>query len=277
MSGNRTVVALAVLMVSVVCLPRAQQAQPAFEVLSILPHKTIESGGSLKFLPGGRFQGTNVYVLALIQTAFGNGRPLPPEQIDGGPAWIRFDRFDVVAKTSVVVESEASYYRQLPAMLRPVLEERLHLKTHWERRELQVFTLVLAHKDSLGPHLRHATCMPRPETIGVSDRSSREGQPLCKPSTVATGMIDGAGISMSSLVSALSSGLSRVVVDRTGLDGAYDMELRWTPDSLGQSSGDANTPSLSTALEEQLGLKLDSTHASVDVLVIDHVEKPTPD
>jgi uncharacterized protein (TIGR03435 family) len=90
-------------------------------------------------------------------------------------------------------------------------------------------------------------------------------------------MIDGAGISMSSLVSALSSGLSRVVVDRTGLDGAYDMELRWTPDSLGQSSGDANTPSLSTALEEQLGLKLDSTHASVDVLVIDHVEKPTPD
>jgi uncharacterized protein (TIGR03435 family) len=90
-------------------------------------------------------------------------------------------------------------------------------------------------------------------------------------------MIDGVGISMSSLVSALSSGISRIVLDRTGLEGAYDVKLTWTPDFVRQGNGDVNTPSLSTALQEQLGLKLESTRGPVDVLVIDYVERPTPD
>jgi uncharacterized protein (TIGR03435 family) len=261
-----------------VCLLQAQQAQPTFEVVSIRPHTTLESGGSLKFMPGGRFQGTNVYVLALIATAFRKDRPLLPAQIEGGPDWIRFDRFDVVAKANAVVDNEANYYRLLPAMLRPVLEERFRLKTHWETRQHQVFALVLARKDgSLGPQLRHATCAPRPETIGLNDTISRDGQPICKASTVAAGMIDGVGISMSSLVSALSSGISRIVLDRTGLEGAYDVKLTWTPDFVRQGNGDVNTPSLSTALQEQLGLKLESTRGPVDVLVIDYVERPTPD
>jgi uncharacterized protein (TIGR03435 family) len=278
MKTIRPLAASAVLIVSVACLLHAQQAQPTFEVVSIHPHKTLESGGSLKFMPGGRLQGTNVYVLALIATAFRKDRPLLPVQVEGGPDWIRVDRFDVVAKTNAVVDNEANYYRLLPALLRPVLEERFRLKTHWETRLQQFFALVLARKDgSLGPQVRHATCAPRPETIGLNDTFSRDGQPLCKASTVAAGMIDGVGISMSSLVSALSSGMSRLVVDRTGLEGAYDVTLTWAPDFVRQSNGDVNTPALSTALEEQLGLKLESARGSVDVLVIDHVEKPTAD
>jgi uncharacterized protein (TIGR03435 family) len=281
MTRNHTV--LVVLGIALIAVsPHAQTPEPkapTFAVVSIRPHKTLERGGSLKFRPGGRFEGTNVYVLALIAAAFGDGRPLLPAQMEGGPDWIRTDRFDVVAKTDTVVDSEASYYRRLPAMLRPVLEERFRLKAHWETRQIPVYALGLAHTDgSLGSHLRHSTCTPRPETIGVNDTSAglREGRSACGPSTASTGMIDASGISMSSLVTVLASDVSRVVLDRTGLEGTYDVKLTWTPDGFGQSS-DPNIPPLSTALQEQLGLKLESANAPIDVLVIDHVEKPQPD
>ena len=90
-------------------------------------------------------------------------------------------------------------------------------------------------------------------------------------------MIDASGISMSSLVSAFSSDVSLVMLDRTGLEGTYDVKLTWTPHAFGQSNVDSNIPPLSTALQQQLGLKLQPTKASVDVLVIDHVERPTAD
>jgi len=250
----------------------------AFDVVSITPHKTFERGGTLRFQPGGRFQGTNVYVLALVATAFGDGRALLPARIDGGPGWIRADRFDIAAKTDAAIEDVATLYRQLPAMLRPVLEDRFHLKTHWETRALQVFVLTRGRKDgSLGPRLRRSNCTPRPETIRTDAAPSEpaEGRPLCDV-TFGAGTIDGSGLSMLSLAGALSTGLDRVVLDRTGLDGTYDVSLQWAPD-FSQRNSEANDPSLSTALREQLGLRLESTTAPIDVLVIDHIERPTPD
>ena len=192
----------------------ANQKATAFEVVSIVPRRMFERGGSLKFQPGGRLEGTNVYVLALIATAFGNGHPLLPEQIEGGPDWIRSDRFDVVAKTDTTVADEATLYRQLPTLLQPVLQERFRLKAHWETRQLPVYALVLAHNNgSLGPQLRRSNCRPRPETIGSDETTavSRDDRPICKSATVTTGLIDAAGISILSLVSALSSGVARVV------------------------------------------------------------------
>src|SRR5215813_12920245 len=148
------------------------QHAAAFEVFSIVPHKSLERGGTLRFQPGGRFQGTNVYLVALIATAFGDGRPLLPARIDGGPDWIRIDRYDIAAKTDLQIADVTALYRQLPEMLRPVLENRFHLKTHWETRRLPVYVLAIARKDgSIGSRLRRSTCTPRPETIRTDTTS----------------------------------------------------------------------------------------------------------
>ena len=254
---------------------QSNQKPLTFEVVSIVPRKDFAQGGSIKFLSGGRFQATNVYVIALIATAFRNGPPLLFAQIEGGPDWIRFDRFDVVAKTESVAGDEAALYRRLPELLRPVLEERFRLKTHWETRELPIYALVLSHQDGrLGPDMRLSNCSPRPETFRATAATVvHDERPVCEASSGGRGVIDGHGLSMLTLVSALS-GLDRVVVDRTGLRGFYDLKLRWSPDAV---NGAADAPSLFTALQEQLGLKLEPTKGVVDVLVIDHVERPTPD
>ena len=245
------------------------QSTATFEVVSIVPNKSFERGGTLRFQPGGRFQGRNVYVVALISAAFGEGRPLLPARIDGGPDWIRLDRFDIDATTSGTVEDMSTLYGQLPVLLRPVLEDRFHLKTHWETRDLQVYVLARARKDgSLGPKVRRSNCTPRPESIrtGAGSPDPAKGRPLCDVKFGA-GLIDGTGLSMLSLAGVLSTNIGRVVLDRTGLPDTYDVTLQWGLDDI---------PSLPTALQEQLGLKLESTRAPVDVLVIDHVERPTP-
>ena len=257
----------------------SSQKRPAFEVASIKQPRSFEPGGGMRFQPGGLFQGTNVYVLALIAAAFGEGRPLLPAQIDGGPDWVRSDRFEIIARTTTPGEDVANLYRQLPALLRSLLEDRFRLETHWETRQLPAYALVLAHKNGrLGPQLRRSHCTPRPETIPTNTTllESPEGRPLCNV-TFGRGMIQGSGLSILTLAGALSTSLQRVVLDRTELEGTYDVKLQWAPDSYGQPDIDPNIPPLSTALQEQLGLKLESTKNAVDVLVIDHVEKPAPD
>ena len=256
----------------------SNQKAPAFEVASIKQHKSLESGGSMRFQPGGLFRGTNVYVLALIGAAFGEGRPLGPARMEGGPDWVRFDRFDITAKTSSPVEDVAGLYRQLPALLRSLLEDRFRLKTHWETRHLPTYSLVIAHKDgSLGPQLQPSHCTPRPEAIRTEATVPESPDaPLCDV-TFGMGLIQGTGLSILTLAGALSTPLQRVVLDRTGLQGTYDVKLQWTPAAYGQPDIDPNIPPLSTALQEQLGLKLESTKGPVSVLVIDHVERPSED
>jgi uncharacterized protein (TIGR03435 family) len=280
---SRVTLLRAVVGVVVVAIGARAQTQEskaaAFDVVSIRLHKSLERGGSLKFRPGGRFEGTNVYVLALIAAAFRKDVPLAPAQIEGGPDWIRFDRYDMLAKAETRTGDESMLYQELPALLRPVLEDRFRLRVHWETRQLPIYALVLAGKDRrFGPQLRLTNCAARPETLRTNVETSIDnGRPLCEPSSVAAGSLDGHGISMLSLVSVLSSSLDRVVLDRTGLQGMYDLNLRWMPDSAVQSNADLNAPTLSTALQEQLGLKLESTKGSVDVLVIDHIERPAQD
>jgi uncharacterized protein (TIGR03435 family) len=280
---NRVSLFRAVVAVVVALGARAQTQESkaaAFDVVSIRLHKSLERGGGLKFRPGGRFEGTNVYVLALIAAAFRKDVPLALVQIEGGPDWIRFDRYDVLAKAETSTGDESVLYQQLPALLRPVLEDRFRLRVYWETRELPIYALIVTRKDGgFGPQLRLANCTPRPETLrtNVVETHSADERPLCEPSSVAFGILDGHGISMLSLVSTLSSSLDRVVVDRTGLRGIYDVNLRWTPDGATQSNADPNAPTLSTALQEQLGLKLQSMKAPVDVLVVDHIERPAPD
>jgi uncharacterized protein (TIGR03435 family) len=284
MKRNVLLLAAVIVVTPVVALlgqAQSEQKASAFEVVSIAPRKTLEHGGSLKFQPGGRFQGTNVYILALIATAFGKGRSLLPLQIEGGPDWIRFDRYDITAKLDTDGKNEVEPYRQLPALLMQVLEERFNLKTHWETRQLPIYRLVMARNDGvLGPQLKRSTCAPRPETFRTDADAppvSRPDQQPCTVTTFGAGAIDASGLTMTTLVSTLSAGLDRHVMDGTRLNGFYDVKLQWTPDGQPERVTDPNIPSMATALQEQLGLRLQSTRGPVDVLVIDHIERPTPD
>lgn len=151
------------------------------------------------------------------------------------------------------------------------------LVTHGEKRELPVFVLEKARRDgALGPALRPTAC---PEV--VADLS----QPTpCSNAQTGIGSLTPRGMPFNQFVPFLSSSVNRVVVDRTGLDGRYDLELQWTPEQQGRApggageppAGDSNALSIFTALQEQLGLRLNATKDMVDVLVIDALEHPTP-
>jgi uncharacterized protein (TIGR03435 family) len=187
------------------------------------------------------------------------------------------DRFDIVAK---VADADLDAKGMMPGpqfmlRLQALLEERFRMATHWEMRELPVYALVVATEGKLGPKLKsHA---------GDCDRARGGGPPPggspalnCGTRTNRTptlGTVNGVGITMEALARNLSGATGRHVVDKTGLTGSFDLELVFTPDQ----SPDTTGPSLFTAMEEQLGLKLDAQRAPVEVLVIDRLERPTPD
>jgi uncharacterized protein (TIGR03435 family) len=152
-------------------------------------------------------------------------------------------------------------------MLRALLAERFALKVHSEVRELPVYALVRARSDGLwGESMRRTSgmCVPR------SERARRDQVP-CGVRAGFMGLM-GDGASMALLVRALSPLVGRAVVDQTGFIDGFDFQLRF---SLGPADSDARFPSIFTALQEQLGLKLEPTRAPVDLLVIDSIERPT--
>jgi bla regulator protein BlaR1 len=270
------------------------EAPVGFEVASIRKSDPKSHGDTQVIQPGGRFEGTNKTVARLIMFAY----DVSPRQLIGGPDWMRSDKYDVIVKpeTAVPVGSLAPSTVELPdgadhswtplnrggaateeirRMMQSVLAERFHLKAHRETRELPVYALVLAKN---GPKLRETTKDQKPlMSVGGLGQISFRGQ--------------GAGM----IAMALATLTGRFVEDHTGLTGKYDFDLRWTPDanerammlgaamehgmdpnsfSAGAHPGDSG-PSLFTAIEEQLGLRLEPNKGPVDVLVIDHVEKPT--
>jgi uncharacterized protein (TIGR03435 family) len=259
----------------------ATPAGAAFDVASVKRNTSGDQRVAIQIQPGGLFRATNVPLRLLLGNAYrGEGR------IEGWPSWFNSDRFDIVAK----VEGDAPP-DQFRAMLRALLQERFKLSVHHETRELPIYALVVARKDGkTGPHLRPAAvdC----DTVGRGSapppiaQSPTERLPCGMRQ--APGRILAGGVPMAPLVGNLSNFVDRLVVDRTGLKGNFDLELEWTPDQQSQpATGDAppgafppppaGGPSIFTALQEQLGLKLESTKGPVEVLVIDSVERPTED
>jgi uncharacterized protein (TIGR03435 family) len=252
---------------------KSDAPKPQFEVATIRPNKSGESGASLGPRPGGRLNGTNQTVRNLIRNAFN----LQPYQMIGGPDWMDSDRFDIVAKAADadLDEKGMMLYPQFMLRLQALLEDRFQMVTHWETRELPVYALVLATEGKLGPKLQAHT--------GDCDRA-RGGPPPASGSaasncgtrtnvTPTSGKVTGTGIRLETFARNLSGATGRYVVDKTGLTGSFDLELEFTPDQ----SPDTTGPSLFTAMQEQLGLKLDSQRAPVEVVVIDRLERPTPD
>ena len=273
------VLALAALVAIIDSSAAAQSVarSPVFETASVKRNTSNEPFVGIGVQPGGLFTARNVTLQLLIQ----NANSMQAFQVVGGPDWLRTDRFDVVGKSPANAGPA-----DVPLMVRSLLAERFSQSSHREVRQLPVFALALARNDRrFGPQLRSASAeCAVPENAQPQNCWTRLGR----------GQITAGGITMARLATLLSTFASRKVLDRTGLAETFYVDLQWTPDpsegtgplgalpagpagSATDSPGAAagTRPSIFAAVQEQLGLKLESTKGPVDVLVIDHVEHPT--
>jgi uncharacterized protein (TIGR03435 family) len=218
---------------------------PQFEVASVKAADPDSPAWQIQ-LPHGRFTAANCTLLRLIGVAY----DLQNHQISGGPSWLDSAKFNINATVdnATVVPPGRAAYPVLRPMLKSLLAERFKLTAHIETHEETVYNLIL---DKGGSRLRE-----------VSDPGS-----LYK----AKGELIGHGAPMTFLVAQLSEQLGRPVIDKTGLTAHYDFAMKWTPDS---DPLDTAGLSVFTAIQTDLGLKLQSAKAPVEHLVIEHAEKP---
>ena len=293
------VAAVALFFATLTAVPRAQAPQPPaqapdpnvplyFEAASVKPNKSGEPGSSIRRQPGGRLTATNMPLRALITFAY----QLQPFQLVNDPSWIRDERFDIVAKMEGDPAPVAPGQGPDPLMLamRTLLAERFTLTTHRETREMDIYALVLARPDGKpGPALKPTTqdC----EAMMAAARRGALPPPPGPNDQVVCGMrgtpgrIQAGGMPMVTFANNLSGRVQRTVLDRTGLTGAWDFEINFAPESgpipaapgIELPAGDPTAPSLFTAIQEQLGLKLQSTKGPVEVLVVDRIERPMSD
>jgi uncharacterized protein (TIGR03435 family) len=243
--------------------PAASSAPPPFiyDVVSVKPYKPASESGTTmwwRYTKDG-FSAQGIGLTQLMISAYGI---LTPDQIEGLPPWADSAEFAIDAKMD---DDIAAAYAKLTRpdqklalqqMMQAMLADRFALKAHHENRERPVYELVLAKSGSK----LSATAGGTPGTFSMGN-----------------GMFRGKGVAIDTLVFSLSNQVGRTVVDKTGLTGKYDVDLKWTPDDLqGSEEKSADPgPSIFTAVEEQLGLKLVSAKGPVDTIVIDHIEKPS--
>ncbi|MGA3186936.1 MAG: TIGR03435 family protein [Bryobacteraceae bacterium] len=254
-----------------------------FEAVSVKPTGPAGPGRGMRGDPG-RMNMTGMTLNFLIQQAY----DVRQYQISGGSGWVNSDRYDIVAKlpdndgnrvlppdpANFTDDQREAWLRRRQAMLQALLADRFQLKVHRETKELSRFVLTVAKG---GPKLKKNDSLVEASNIGHGMINMDRGFLL------------GSQIPISDLILALSQIMGRTIVDRTLLNRKYDFELKWTPDqgSAGLSGvglpplgadappRDPEGPTIFTALQEQLGLKLDSGKGPVEIIVIDHAEKPS--
>ena len=229
----------------------------AFEVASVKVNKITTDGHThvYQHQENGEFLAINITLKNLIQYAY----VLPDKQILSAPGWADDEHFDVEAKSDHMVDEqiqklgsdEAKAEKQ--RMVRALLAERFNLAAHTETRELPVYALVV---------VRGGAKVKVSQTNGTNIGLGREH-------------LSDQGCTMAVLADQLARAVGRVVVDKTGMAGRFDFALQWTPDDSTVARSDSSAPSIFTAVEEQLGLKLEPWKAPVPVLVVDHVEMPS--
>lgn len=273
---RRAVLCAAIIAVSSLLAAQAQQAtdqRPTFEVASIKQNRSGETDWSFGAQPGGRWRMVNRSIATLIREAY----PAQVPELLGAPAWVTSDPYDVIAKGEGNPTRE-----QIRLMLQTLLAERFKLAVHFETQERPVFALVSARSDgrpSSGLMRSTLDC----DAVNADRRAGRKlevplpanGAPPCGMSVraVQSEMLLFGGLPMSRLAEWLGPSSGRVVVDKTGLTGNYEFTLRYTS----QLTARDDAPSVFTALEEQLGLKLVPDRAPLSVLVVDRIERPTED
>lgn len=258
-----------------------------FDVASIKSADPSERRVSIQFLPGGTFRASGITLKFLIQEAY----DVREFQISGAPGWAGSDRYDITAKvddssgnralpddpTKLTADQRKTFQEQQRQRIQALLVDRFQLKAHRDTKEMAIYALVAAKS---GPKLKEAKADDRP-TEGFKDAGARRGPGM----RMGRGQIMGQMVPMQFLAQVLSQQLGRTVVDKTGLTGNYDFTLEWTPDQAqgGGFPGEPKDgtppaepgPSIFTAIQEQLGLRLESQKGPVDILVIDRVEKPS--
>jgi uncharacterized protein (TIGR03435 family) len=269
----------------------ATQAQspagsPKFEVASIKPD--LEQGGmAVRPLPGRLIADASVRLL--MQNAYA----VPPFQIEGGPAWIDAERYAVDAKAG----NNASR-AQIFLMLQSLLEDRFQLKTHRETRELPVYTLVAARSGLKLPPPKEGGCVnlaaDAPPDWAEGRMAGRMSPPAPgQPPSPRCGSVNvilaasgarmqGGQIPMPEFIRVLSTVLGRTVIDKSGFTGLFDVQLEFMPDAatpaLPAPPPDPAGPSLGSSIFsaiQQLGLRLESSKGPVEVIIVDHVERPS--
>ena len=243
--------------------------RPTFAVTSVKPNhmNCCTSGG----VGDGGSVNRNVTLKGLIGTAY----RIQGFRIFGGPGWINTERYDADGKA----DDPKADFDQLRLMLRSLLEDRFGLKAHRETRTTAVYALVV---DKNGPKMKLSADQLSPDVHGPSAPGS--ALPNHGALRFGPGSVIGNAVQLSFFCSGfLSDATERLVIDRTNLTGRYDIRLQWTPDgeSAANSGGNSTAqpaeagPSIFTAVLEQLGLRLEPVKAPVEVLVIDHAEKPS--
>jgi len=265
---------------AVAIVGRAQDRDPTFEVATVKANKSGESNGGLQRQPGGRLTATNMPLRPMITYAF----QIAGYQLVGAPGWVDAARYDVVAKMEgnppAVAPGAGVDLMQLA--LQRLLADRFKLKVHHDSREMDIYALVMLKPGTPGPELK-----PTTEDCAAAAKAAERGAPLTGPnapfcgSGVGPGTIRFGGLPGSQIARTLSILAGRFVADRTGLTGSWDFNLKFAPEQRqaagGNAAGDSELPSFFTAIQEQLGLKLEATRGPVDVVVIDNIEMPVDD
>jgi uncharacterized protein (TIGR03435 family) len=276
MAGMRQRIVLALVAFAAIDIPVRAQS-PAFEVASIKRNDSGSSNASSRALPGGRVSMTNRTLRDIVREVY----RLPMSQIAGGPEWVDKDHWDIVAKA----EGDPGFER-IVVMMQGLLAERFKVVLHREPREQSIYALVFARADrKLGPQIRpssvdcDALVKAAAARGGMPPRTENQ-RPLCGTS-VTYGKMMTSATTMADLVRVLTGWAGRSIVDKTGLSGTFDIDLTWTPEPAATAGGPAPAPSegasLFTAIQEQLGLKLDAQRGPVEMLVIGSAERPVED
>ncbi|HTK87135.1 MAG TPA: TIGR03435 family protein [Nitrospiraceae bacterium] len=274
---RHTLLAIVVIVAFVIPLLPQGSDKPSFEVASIKPNNSGDNRVMFR-ANGGRFTVAGATAKMLIQQAY----RVRDFQLSGGPAWLGSDRFDIEAKPENVSDMTPE---RMPLLLQNLLVERFQLKTHKETKELPIYELVVA-KD--GPKLKSVPEPPRPIPGTPPGPPPSPGGPMPPGAfRIGRGEMIGSAIPFENFIQSLSSMLGRTVVNKTGLTGFFDVQMHWAPDPgetgpFGPVPGvqppppaDPAGPSIFTALQEQAGLRLESSKGPVEVLVIDSIEKPS--
>jgi len=241
------------------------QAPTEFDVASVKVNNSATGQSQISDATPGRFVVSNTPLRFIILHAY----QLLDHQLIGAPDWTSSASFDINA---TYPQGRVPTDPEVRLMVQKLLADRFGLTAHREQRDLPMYALVPARKDGrLGPQLRRSDVDCQQNDAGK--------RPDCR--MVATRrFLKGGSRTMGQLAAALQSMVGRPVVDRTGLAGAFDIDLQWEPtelDSAATGNPSSNGgPSIFTAVQEQLGLKLDSQRDRFDVLVVDHIERPGP-
>ncbi len=249
---------LQLLALALVALLGQAAPRPSFEVATIKRNVSGE-GGSAGMEPGGRFRVVNADLRFLIQTMYRvpNGPRLFPSQIIGLPAWASTEKYDMTGKIAAQYAGlpTPDQFRLMAPMVQSLLEDRFKLKLHRDTQALPVYALVVS----------------KPNVLKRSTADCRKNFDACRIQATP-GHYSAVGLTLNNFLIFLSGNVDRVVIDKTGLQGSFDVELDYSTDAA-----TSDKPSIFTALQEQLGLKLEFERDPVDVVVIDHVERPTED